>query len=51
MALALHMPDDNDHFHIETDRSGIGIGAILSQLQGDRWHPIAFISRSLNNAE
>ena len=51
MALALRMPNDEDPFHIKTDGSGIGIGAILSQQQGDRWHPIVFISCSLNNAE
>ena len=50
-ALALRMPNNEDPFHIETDRSGIGIGAILSQQQGDRWHPIAFISCLLNNGE
>ena len=51
MALALQMPNDEDPFHIETDGLGIGIGAILSQQQNDRWHPIAFISRLLNNTE
>ena len=50
-ALALHMPNDEDPFHIETDGSGIGIRAILSQQQGDRWHTIAFISCSLNDTE
>ena len=49
--LALRMPNNEDPFHIETDRSEIGIRAILSQQQGDHWHPIAFISHSLNNAE
>ena len=51
MAPALKMPNDEDPFHIKTDRLGIVIGAILSQQQGNHWHPIAFISRSLNNAE
>ena len=51
MAPALQMPNDNDPFCIETDGSGIGIRAILSQQQGDCWHPIAFISRSLNDTE
>ena len=49
-ALALRMPNDEDPFHIKIDRSGIGIGAILSQ-QGNHWHPIAFISHSLNDME
>ena len=51
MALALRMPNDEDPFCIKTDRSGIRIRAILSQQQGDRWHPIAFISCSLNDTE
>ena len=50
-APALRMPNDEDPFCIEIDRSGIGIGAILSQQQGDHWHPIAFISCSLNDTE
>ena len=41
--LALHMSNDEDPFHIETDGWDIGIGAILSQQQGNHWHPIAFI--------
>ena len=50
-APALHMPNDEDPFHIETDGLGIGIGAILFQQQGNHWHPIAFISYSLNDTE
>ena len=50
-APALRIPNDNDPFRIETDRLGIRIRAILSQQQGDHWHPIAFISRLLNDAE
>ena len=50
-APALWMPTDTDPFRIETDGSGIGIGAILTQKQDDRWHPIAYISRSLNGTE
>ena len=51
MAPALCMLNNEDPFHIKTDGSGIGIGAILSQQQGNRWHPIAFISHSLNDVE
>ena len=51
MAPALCMPNNEDPFCIKTDGLGIGIGAILSQQQGDHWHPIAFISCSLNDAE
>ena len=34
-APALQMPTDTDPFRIETDSSGIGIGAILTQKQDD----------------
>ena len=50
-APALRMSNDEDPFQIETDGSGIGIRAILSQQQGDCWHPIAFISCLLNDVE
>ena len=45
------MPTDTDPFCIETDGSRIGIGAILTQKQDGQWHPIAYISRSLNDAK
>ena len=45
------MSNNKDLFCIETDRLDIGIGAILSQQQGNHWHSIAFISCSLNDAE
>ena len=50
-APALAMPTDDDPFRIETDGSGIGLGAVLLQKQNNLWHPIAFISKSLSNAE
>ena len=50
-APALRMPTDTDPFRVETDGSGVGLGAILTQKQSDRWHPIAFISKSLSDAE
>ncbi|RYP44155.1 hypothetical protein DL768_009354 [Monosporascus sp. mg162] len=36
---------------LETDASDFAIGAVLSQLHGDRWHPVAFMSRKLKGAE
>ena len=50
-APALRMPTDTDPFKIETDGSGVGLGAILTQKQDDHWHPIAFISKSLSDTE
>ena len=51
MAPALAMPTPDGPFRVETDGSGIGLGAVLTQKQNDRWHPIAFISQSLSDAE
>ena len=48
---SLAMPTDADPYQVETDGSGIGIGAILSQKHNGVWHSIAFISRSLNNTK
>ena len=45
------MPTPDNPFRVETDSSGIGLGAVLTQKQNDRWHPIAFISKSLSKAE
>ena len=36
---------------IETDASQFAIGAIISQLHDDKWHPVAFLSRKLQDAE
>ena len=38
---------------LETDSSGYGLGAVLSQRRdsNDSWHPVQFISRTLNKAE
>ena len=50
-APALAMPTATDRFRVETDGSGVGLGAVLSQLQSDTWHPVVFISHSLSDAE
>ena len=50
-AASLAMPTNADPYQVETNGSGIGIGAILSQKHNGIWHLIVFISCSLNNAE
>uniref|UniRef100_A0A8C1RNS1 Gypsy retrotransposon integrase-like protein 1 n=1 Tax=Cyprinus carpio TaxID=7962 RepID=A0A8C1RNS1_CYPCA len=50
--LLVH-PDPNRPFVVEVDASTTGVGAVLSQQQGNpsRLHPCAFFSRKLNPAE
>jgi hypothetical protein len=52
MAPVLSMPNDDQPFRVEADSSNYATGAVLSQIQNDgKWHPIAFISRSLSDVE
>ena len=51
-APILSFPDFNKPFLLETDASGRGLGAILSQKQADgRYHPIAYASHVMNETE
>lgn len=51
-APVLAYPDFRKDFCVESDASGIGIGAVLTQQDKDgHYHPIAYISRSLQQAE
>ena len=51
-APVLILPDLSKPFRLETDASQVAIGAVLSQQdQQNQWHPIAFRSRTLNQAE
>jgi hypothetical protein len=47
--LALIRP--NGQLRIEADASDYAIGAILSQKQDDKWHPIAYLSKSLTETQ
>ena len=51
-APILSFPDFTKPFLLETDTSGRGLGAVLSQKQADgRYHPIAYASRVMNETE
>ena len=51
-APLLVFPDFSKQFILETDASGLGLGAILSQEQSDRLiAPIAYASRTLQQHE
>ena len=42
---------DDGQYCIEEDGSSVGCGAVLSQLQADRWRVIEYASRTFNRAE
>lgn len=48
----LRIYDHAKETRVETDASGYGTGAILSQKQDDdTWHPVAYLSQSMNETE
>ena len=51
-APILAFPDFDQPFLLETDTSGKGLGAVLSQKQADgQYHPITYASRVMNETE
>ena len=51
-APILSFPDFTKPFLLETDTSGRGLGAVLSQKQADgQYHPITYASRVMNETE
>ena len=51
-APVLTFTDSNKPFRLETDASGDGLGAVLSQIQDDgKYHPVAYASWSLKPSE
>jgi hypothetical protein len=47
----LALPQEDRQFQVEVDASGYAIGGVLSQEQQGKWHPIAFLSRTMSPAE
>src|SRR5277367_1375022 len=47
----LALPINDAPYRIECDASDYAIGSVLSQLQKGKWHPVAFLSKSLNSTE
>lgn len=45
------MPRDDCHLRVEADSLNFTTGAVLSQEVDDKWYPIAFMSKSLNEVE
>ena len=50
-APCLCIPNDNGKFRLESDASEGAIGAVLSQEQNGKMHPVAFFSKSLSDTE
>ncbi len=49
--VILAIPNKTDPFMVKADASEGAIGAVLSQKQNGKWHPVAFMSKSLSVTE
>ena len=49
-APILALPDNSRPYRVKPDSSDFATGAVLSQqnLEDDKWHPVAFLSKSLS---
>ena len=52
-ALILALPDNSRPYRVKADSSDFATGAVLSQqnLEDEKWHPVAFLSKSLSPVE
>ncbi len=49
--IILAIPNETDPFMVEANASEGAVGAVLSQKQNGKWHPVAFMSKSLSVTE
>ncbi len=49
--VILAIPNETDPFMVKADASEGTVGAVLSQKQNGKWHPVAFMSKSLSAME
>src|ERR1700723_3799207 len=47
----LALPQPRGQFRLEADSSDYAIGAVLSQIQNEKWHPIAYLSKALTETQ
>ena len=47
----LVIPVDDEPYQVEADSSDFTLGAVLSQRQNNKWHPVTYLSKSLTEAK
>ena len=50
-APALVIPNNQDPFRLECDASDYALGGVLSQHRDSKWHPVAFLSKAMTEAQ